>query len=179
MSPPLVRQIGFALAALHTIQIPEPLHQSSPQDSLTASFEANLLTDLASLEHISAYDAPYLQRLREVTLPRQEQIRAFLAHSQEYASKAEQTPVSSVVCHGDAWGGNMILPPSNQLTLLDWESAVVAPPERDAFNYIGFIGPDFDAFDAGYRMPGSELKWHTDWLIYQKRARMPRVSTGG
>ncbi len=61
----------------------------------------------------------------------------------------------------------MILSPSGQLTLLDWESAVIAPPERDAFLYMGFIGPDFTAFDAGYRTIHKEpLSWHADWLAY-------------
>ncbi len=167
MSPRLVRQIGQALAALHTIQLPGDLQQQSPQDSLTAPFDADLLTDLAALETISSHDALFLQRLREITWPRREQIRAFLAHSQEYARKAQQTPVASVVCHGDAWGGNMILSPSGQLTLLDWESAVIAPPERDAFKYMGYLAPDFAVFDAGYRTIHKEpMHWHTNWLAY-------------
>jgi spectinomycin phosphotransferase len=175
MSPRLVRQIGQALAALHTVQLPEALQQQSPQDILTAPFDADLLTDLASLENITSQDAPYLQRLREVTWPRREQIRAFLAHCQEYARKAQQTPVSAVICHGDAWGGNMILSPSGQLTLLDWESTVMAPPERDTFMYLGNSGPEFTAFDAGYRMIHQEpMHWHADWLAYYAYRRQLR-----
>jgi spectinomycin phosphotransferase len=167
MSPTLVEHIGRTLADLHTIQIPEALQERSPQDSRTAPFDADLLADLASLEKISPHDALYLRRLREITWPRREQIQAFLAHSQEYARKAHQTPVSSVVCHGDARGGNMILSPSRQLTLLDWESAVMAPPERDAFIYVGFLGEDFTAFDAGYRTIHKEpIHWHAEWLAY-------------
>jgi aminoglycoside phosphotransferase (APT) family kinase protein len=167
MSPSLIRQIGQALAALHTVQLPKALQLQSPQDNLTAPFDADLLTDLAALEAISSHDALYLQRLREITWPRREQIRAFLAHSQEYASKAQQIAVSSVVCHGDPWGGNMILAPPGQLTLLDWESAVMAPPERDAFIYLGYLGAEFTAFNAGYRMIRSEpMQWHADWLVY-------------
>jgi aminoglycoside phosphotransferase (APT) family kinase protein len=169
MSPELVQQIGQTLATLHTLQIPNVLQQQSSQDHLTAPFNADLFADLTALETISAHDAPFLQRLREVIWPQREQIRAFLSHCQEYARKAQQTPVASVVCHGDAWGGNMILSPSGQLTLLDWESAVIAPPERDAFMYIGYIGlgQDFVAFDTGYRMIHKEpMHWHTNWLAY-------------
>jgi aminoglycoside phosphotransferase (APT) family kinase protein len=167
LSPALVQRIAQALATLHAVQIPAFLRQRSPQDNLTAPFDADLLADLTALYTISVHDAPILQRLREVVWPQREQIRAFLVHSQEYARKAQQTPVSSVLCHGDAWGGNMIVSPSGQLTLLDWESAVIAPPERDVFPYIGYIGPDFAAFDAGYRLIHKEpMHWHTDWLAY-------------
>jgi aminoglycoside phosphotransferase (APT) family kinase protein len=167
MYPALVQRIGQALASLHTIHLPTDLHHLSPQDSLTAPFEAALLTDLAALESISAHDALFLQRLREVVWPRRELIRAFLAQSQEYAKQAQQTPVAPVICHGDAWGGNMILSPSGQLTLLDWESAVLAPPERDAFLYMDYLGPDCMAFDTGYRMIHQEpMHWHSYWLAY-------------
>lgn len=167
MTPALVQRIGQALVSLHTVQLPKSLQHGSPQDSLTAPFEATLLTDLAALEAISAHDALFLRRLRAVVRPQREHIRAFPAHSQEYARKAQQTPVAPVVCHGDSWGGNMILSPSGQLTLLDWESAVIAPPERDAFLYMGHLGPDFAAFDTGYRMIHQEpMQWHTYWLVY-------------
>jgi aminoglycoside phosphotransferase (APT) family kinase protein len=166
MSPGLVGQIGQALAALHTVHLPEALQRLSPQDSLTAPFDAALLDDLATLETISARDALFLQRLREVVRPRREQIRAFLAHSQRYAEEAREITVSSVVCHGDAWGGNLILAPAGQFILLDWESSVVAPPERDAFIYMGYIGPAFAAFDAGYRMICHEPMWHAGLLAY-------------
>ena len=175
MSPSLVRQIGQALAALHTVQLPEAHQLQSPQDSLTAPFDADLLTDLAALETITSHDAPYLQRLREVTWPRREHIRAFLAHSQEYARKAQQIAVSVVICHGDAWGGNMILAPSGRLMFLDWESAVMAPPERDAFMYLGYLGTEFTAFDAGYRMIHQEpMQWHAEWLAYYAYRRQLR-----
>ncbi|QBD74643.1 aminoglycoside phosphotransferase family protein [Ktedonosporobacter rubrisoli] len=164
MTPALIQRIGQALASVHTIQLPEALRHRSPQDSLTAPFEDTLLPDLAALENISAHDAPSLQRLREIVWPRRKYIQAFLAHSQEYARKAQQTPAASVICHGDAWGGNMILSPSGQLTLLDWESAVIAPPERDAFMYMG---SDFAAFNTGYRtIHQKPTHWHTSWLAY-------------
>lgn len=163
----LVQYISHTLATLHTVQIPAALQQRSPQDSLTAPFDAGLLADLASLEGISSESAPYLQRLREIVWPRQEQIRAFLAHSHDYARKVRQIALPSVVCHGDAWGGNIIQSPTGHITLLDWESAVMAPPERDAFIYMGFIGPDFAAFDAGYRKVHKEpIHWHADLLAY-------------
>lgn len=66
----------------------------------------------------------------------------------------------------------MIISSSNQLTFVDWESAVLAPPERDAFVYMDYLGlnaieHDFSAFNAGYQMIHTEpMQWHTNWLSY-------------
>lgn len=163
----LIEQIGRALATLHTIQLPDALRRRSPQDSLDAPFDENLLADLDSLTRITAQDAPYLQRLRELVWPRRAEIRAFLARSQEYAKRARQTEVARVACHGDPWGGNIIPTPAGQLVFLDWEAAVVAPPERDAFIYMGYIGADFAAFERGYNSVRQEpTHWHAAWLAY-------------
>lgn len=175
MPPALVQRIGQALAALHTVQIPQRLQQHVSQDSLTAPFDLRLLADLASLSAISTQDAPHLQQLREIVWPRHEQIRAFLAHSHDCARRASQVAVRPVLCHGDAWGGNIILSPTGQLVLLDWESAVLAPPERDAFLYMDNFGSDFAAFDAGYRMVHAEpMRWHAEWLAYYMYRRQLR-----
>jgi aminoglycoside phosphotransferase (APT) family kinase protein len=151
LSSELVQKIGQTLGKLHTIQLPDALRKLTPKDDLSAPFDTDLLIDLATLETITVHNALHLQRLREIVWPRHEQIRAFLTRSQEYGQKAQQTPVSLVVCHGNPWGGNMILTPDGELTLLDWESSVIAPPERDAFTYLlNYPGPDFAVFDCGY-----------------------------
>jgi spectinomycin phosphotransferase len=54
-----------------------------------------------------------------------------------------------------------------EATLLPWEASVMAPPERDAFIYMGYLGPEFTAFNDGYRMIRREpMHWHADWLAY-------------
>lgn len=165
LAPALVQRIGQALAALHAIPIPQTLQPLSPQDDLDAPFDAALHANLDALATITARDAPHLRRLRELVWPRREQILAFQARGHGYRERARQLSVPPVLCHGDVWGGNIIPTSSNQLTLLDWEAAVIAPPERDAYMYIG--ESDFAAFDAGYRAVHKEpMRWHADLLAH-------------
>ena len=130
-------------------------------------FDVDLLKDLTLVEHISIHRAPYLQRLRAIISPRQQQIQAFIAHSREYAQKAQNDSAASVMCHADPWGGNIISTSNDQLTFLDWESSVIAPPERDAFAYIDYLFPNSSAFDRGYRKIHKEPPhWHGNLLAY-------------
>jgi thiamine kinase-like enzyme len=48
------------------------------------------------------------------------------------------------LCHGDIWGGNLIRH-ENVLYFIDWESAIIAPPE---FDLIGYIGEKFHLYEA-------------------------------
>ncbi len=167
MPDTLVHRIGQTLATLHMLQIPAALQLRSPQDHLTASFEETLLADLAAVESITARDAMYLQQLKELMQSWQTYIQVFLNHSYEYKRKALQKKLSRVVCHGDPWGGNIISSSSGQLILLDWESSVVAPVERDAYNYMGYNHEDFAAFTAGYHTIRAEpVHWNIHLLAY-------------
>ncbi len=164
MPDTLIQHIARAAATVHTVPLRRSLYRLAPQDSLTSPFDRQLLTDLTLVENISLADAPaYLQKVHAIVWPRREQIRAFLAKANGYKNSALQKPVQHVLCHGDLWGGNIILAPDNTLTLLDWESSVIAPRERDAFDYIN----NFAAFDAGYRLVHQEpIRWHADWLAF-------------
>nr|BBH86502.1 hypothetical protein KTC_12530 [Thermosporothrix sp. COM3] len=161
MSRELVGQIGRALAQLHTVRPPEGLHV--PPDDLTAPFDQELRENLAALDAITTASPPFLQQLRALVEPRRTQIDAFLEQSDAYAEKARQKPTHRVLCHGDPWGGNIIRTSSQRLTFLDWEAAIIAPPERDAYLYSGFIKPDFSAFAAAYEAP---FQWNMALLAY-------------
>ena len=179
MSATLVQRIGETLATLHHVQIPATLQQKALSDNLMAPFDESLRADLAVLEGVSSQDALYLQRLHTIISPWHEYIRAFLMRSHEYREEALQVPNSEVVCHGDAWGGNIIPSPSGKLVLIDWESSVIAPPERDVFIYIGYNSDDFAAFDAGYCAIHKEpMHWNTSLLAYYAyRAQLRNLAT--
>ncbi len=167
MSAVLVYRIGQTLAALHMLQVPAALQLRSPEDQLTASFDDKLLTDLVTVANVSVHDALYLWQLKGLMQPWQVYIRAFLARSYEYKEKAQQTTSPVVACHGDPWGGNMIPTSSEQLVLLDWESSVIAPAERDAYSYMGYNHEDFAAFTAGYHSIRKEpANWNVHLLAY-------------
>ncbi len=179
MSATLVQRIGETLATLHHVQIPVTLQQKALPDNLIVSFEKSLLADLAVLEAISSQDALYLQRLHNIVSPWREYIRAFLTRSYAYKEEALQIPNSLVVCHGDAWGGNIIPLNTGKLVLIDWESSVMAPPERDIFIYIGYNSDDFQAFNAGYRAVSKEpVRWNTSLCAYYAyRAQLRNLAT--
>jgi spectinomycin phosphotransferase len=156
----LVERIGRAVAQIHQVVLPPDVARLASPDLLGAdTFTEDLLADLESLRTLGRAADPFLRRLRALIWPQHELIRSFVERSEAYAARARDGGMRSagqdaganshlMLCHGDLWGGNLIAGSGPSLTVLDWESACLAPPERDAYKYVG---APFQAFDVGYR----------------------------
>ncbi len=58
----------------------------------------------------------------------------YLKELQAYVKRANKP---KVVCHTDLHGGNLILDEDGNLHILDWENAMIAPPEHDMIFFAG------------------------------------------
>ncbi|MDG4758403.1 aminoglycoside phosphotransferase family protein [Micromonospora sp. WMMD710] len=65
---------------------------------------------------------------------------ATLTHAVErLAAELRDRPGPAVVCHGDPHLGNLLLGPEGRVWLIDWDDAVLAPPECDLMFVIGGV----------------------------------------
>jgi spectinomycin phosphotransferase len=169
MSAELVERIGRALGRLHAAQVPEHVRRNTVVDTHLIAFDERLRADLEAISSISARTLIWKQQLRELVAPRLEMIAQFMARAEQDAERVQQLPQQMVVCHGDPWGGNMIPAGDGRLIFLDWESAVMASAERDAFVYIGDPSrPEFWAFVQGYQQTrGEPVQWQPVRLAYR------------
>lgn len=80
-------------------------------------------------------------------------------------------PQSNVVCHADPHLGNLLLGPDAQVWLIDWDDAILAPPERDlmfVLHDVLALGPARpSAFFAGY----GQVELDADRLAYYRCVR--------
>ncbi|KIL41144.1 aminoglycoside phosphotransferase [Gordoniibacillus kamchatkensis] len=116
------------------------------KESYDISFQSDLESCLSLLESAQRFDNESKQSLRELVLPKKELILKLLKLVRELRGKAVSSPADMVLCHGDLWGGNIILRDS-EMYVIDWEAAIIAPPEFDLF---GYIGAGFDVFLSEY-----------------------------
>jgi len=121
------------------------LHRSSAEIQLAdimeerfaLIFEKDLLSDLERLEHLSPADRPGIQALSDLLLPRKEQLLGLLRRTHELQDYAKAACKPHVFCHTDLHGGNLMLDPAGNLYIIDWEGAILAPPEQDLFFFAG------------------------------------------
>ncbi|UVI29761.1 aminoglycoside phosphotransferase family protein [Paenibacillus spongiae] len=141
----ILESIGMSVARLQ--QITPDIGQST---LMTEAYDVSFVPDLdkcmAYLEGIETSDDPITQSLIEQVLPRKTEIGDMRSHIRRLREAALAQPKEMVLSHGDLWGGNLIYA-ENELYLLDWESAQLAPRELDM---IGYIGEEFEAFYSAY-----------------------------
>ncbi|QHW33839.1 aminoglycoside phosphotransferase family protein [Paenibacillus rhizovicinus] len=144
-SEDIVEHIAVTVAAIHC-NPPLIAKPSLMTENYDISFASDLEKCMSVLEDTLTFNHPIRQALRERVLPRKERILALLDLVRSLRGAALADTRDNVLCHGDLWGGNLILH-DNELHVLDWESAMLAPPELDL---VGYIGKEFEVFWSAY-----------------------------
>ena len=164
------------------------LHKSTPEIGIELSrvehfdiiFEEDLVNGLDALDHITSCDSSGKQGLRDLLLPRKAEILGYLDRLKEFQRIVRGIEKQKVLCHTDLHGGNMIMNDSGELYILDWEGALVAPPEHDLFafawedrfmdvffrNYEQEFGStSLDSSVFGFYYYRRNLEDLTDWIV--------------
>jgi aminoglycoside phosphotransferase (APT) family kinase protein len=88
---------------------------------------------------------PYGQRARSWFAVRANRIEHMVGEHDRLAEEARQRPDRMVLTHGEPHPGNLIETTDGWM-LVDWDTALVAPPERDLWLLRGAESSTFDAY---------------------------------
>ena len=119
---------------------------------------AATLTLIEGDRRLPSGDDETFARLRELVLPRARDLRAAMTRLEVLRHLARACHSDEVLCHTDIWGSNLILSDDGTLHLLDWNGALIGPPEADLFMFAGttFFPADrfgwfLDRYEAAFR----------------------------
>jgi thiamine kinase-like enzyme len=121
-----------------------------------------------------------MQKLRDLLLPRKDDILGLLQRLKELQAQVKAVGKEMVVCHTDLHGDNLMVDDERNLYILDWEGAMIAPPEHDLFFFaeeerfwslflptyereFGPVGLDSNAF--GFYYYRRNLEDLIDWIV--------------
>jgi len=125
--------------------------------------ESDLHAGLIAIEQIGPRARPGLQALRELVLPRRAEILAQVDRLHRLQDTVRRLPGPLVLCHTDLTGDNLLVDDHDQLSVLDWDDATVAPPEHDLQSALG---EGFDRFLKVYAAAGGVGPWHLDHFAF-------------
>ncbi|NIK76459.1 hypothetical protein FHS15_001584 [Paenibacillus castaneae] len=141
----ILKKIGISVAQIQQLT-PYIDRSMLPIETYDVSFVPELEKCLSLLENTKTFNDYIQQSLKEKILTKKRHILVMINLIHELKGIAMADPKEWVLCHGDLWGGNMILQ-ENEMYLIDWESVLIAPPELDL---VGYIGEEFNVFFSAY-----------------------------
>lgn len=128
-------EFGTALKKFHTTVFPEGVIEGVKQGTFSPRWPSVVRHYLTVVEQQSFTDpvavelAHFLQTKRQAT----EQL---VARSEQLAAQLKAQPLPSILCHGDMHGWNMLVGENGRFYIVDWDTLIFAPKERD----LMFIG---------------------------------------
>ena len=143
----LFATLGHAVGTIHR-STPEIGVEQPFVEDYEVRFRPLLLDAIPELRDTGGEESAGRRALRDALLPHEAEMRAHLDRLAELQARVREIAPAMVVCHTDIHGGNMMLDPEGELYILDWENAMIAPPEHDLFAFVE--DPRFSSFLSAY-----------------------------
>lgn len=132
------RAFGQLLAALHTLPVEGEVRAVVPREDFDPSRWADHFERVdAELDAVPSGEKA--RRLAELWHPHRAELREAHQHTRSLAERLRSRGglPRYVPCHGDPHLGNLVLTDGGHLALIDFDDAVLAPPERDLMFVLG------------------------------------------
>jgi spectinomycin phosphotransferase len=146
-------ELGATMRAIHDMpRIPELDPILRGEDFVPTRIE-KLREVRASIEAGRYGEDPIRSELAGFLRSRRDQIDLLVARTEDLAPRARDRARETVICHGDIHAWNVLVTPDGGFVVIDWDSAMAAPRERDLMFVDGVAGghaADPAAFAAGY-----------------------------
>jgi hypothetical protein len=152
-------EVWSAALQIQWTQLLIQLHRATPQlrdvlparEHFSQPFVTKLQSNLRYLAQLGPNARPGLRAARARLLGAQHEIEAQVARLTALQQVVRQLPSPFVLCHTDMGSDNLLLGEAQQLYVLDWDEATVAPPEHDLHEARWL---DFDRIIHTYRNKG-------------------------
>jgi spectinomycin phosphotransferase len=130
---------GSALRGLHTANMLPSLTQGVPHETfsphwrdMVREFQARA-ADTAFIDPVAARTAAFLRDTRD-------RITDLVGRAKRLGDALRAQPLPNVLCHADIHAGNVLLAANGALFIVDWDTLLFAPKERDLMFIGGGIG---------------------------------------
>lgn len=133
------RALGAAMATLHSAEVPPHLAATLPRERFDPQWRAHVRGLLATLDSARPPDSAAAD-LAAFFRERHDEVAECVERAEALATELLGDPLPSVLCHGDAHAANVLVDGAGALYLVDWDTLILAPKERDLMFFGGAQG---------------------------------------
>jgi spectinomycin phosphotransferase len=125
-------EFGRALKALHTTPLPTTITNQIQRETFTDKFRNEAQAFLT----YDNFQDKIGMRLSDFLTQKQSEIHKLIQGAGYLASVLKSEKQDAVLCHADIHAGNVLIDADDNFYIVDWDTLILAPKERDLM-YVG------------------------------------------
>lgn len=146
-------ELGTTMRAIHDLSLDGELNEILRTEDFVPA-KIGMLREVEERIHSEDHhDDPARLELAVFFCSHRDQIERLVARTEALAPLARDRAGPTVICHADIHAWNMLVTPEGDIVIVDWDSAMLAPRERDLMFVDGVAGghaADPAGFFEGY-----------------------------
>lgn len=150
-------ELGHVLKGVHAARLPDEIFRGLPRETFqTVWFERT--QEYLELFARETFSDPISAQLAGLMRAQRNVIEALIRRAEARRGTLLDNSPAFVPCHADIHGGNVLIEPNGHLHVVDWDTLLFAPKERDLMFIGGGIGKGWDGargIDQFYQGYGS------------------------
>jgi spectinomycin phosphotransferase len=141
---------GTAMHRFHTTNFPASLTRTVRHETYSSQWR-DMVRHYLGHSKGRSFEDPLSAELAAYLKDKQGIIQKLINHAEKQLQTIQSQPPPFIVCHADIHAGNVHITPDGTLYIIDWDTLIMAPKERDLMS----IGADLM---GGWRKPKEEVR---------------------
>jgi len=132
-------ELGTALKAMHTTVLPPSLRTQIPQETYAPHWR-DRVTALQAQVQETAFAEPIAAQMAALLRAKRDVISHMVARADALGTVLRARSPAHVLCHADLHAANVLIGTDVTLYIVDWDTLILAPKERDLMFIGGGVG---------------------------------------
>ncbi|MBA4749035.1 MAG: phosphotransferase [Alphaproteobacteria bacterium] len=126
---------GAAVKKLHLTRFPKNITKDTPKEQFSST-SGGTLKDLLTYIESGTFEKPVAAKTAMFLQSKSAELLDVIRKTEDLAQRLKNSPFNYVLCHADLHGWNLMIDQCGALYVVDWDTLIFAPKERD----LMFIG---------------------------------------
>lgn len=128
-------EFGATMKKLHSTNIPNAIINDVPRETFSSRWRETVKAFLARIEN-EVFEEPVAVKMALFLKSKSSEILKLVERAEKLAITIQKQPLEYILCHADIHGWNLIVDKEGALYIVDWDTLIFAPKERD----LMFVG---------------------------------------
>ncbi len=132
-------EFGTALKRFHTAEIPSAITSSIQREKFSPQWRDTVKMFLERIEE-ETFDEPVAVEMAAFLKIKGDETLELVKRAERFAQMLQEQPPEFILCHADIHAWNLLIDDNDAFYMVDWDTLIFAPKERDLMFVGGGLG---------------------------------------